>query len=130
METVGAVRIFNRSCLTRGLKYTNMVGDGDSSTHSAVVESKPYGEDCIPSKLECIGHVQKRVGSRLRRLNNSNKGRKLSDGKCLSDKGRLADGKIDVLQSYYGLAISENLDDVNEMANAIQTSLLHVASTD
>jgi hypothetical protein len=28
------------------------------------------------------------------------------------------------------LAISENLDDVNEMANAIQTSLLHVASTD
>jgi hypothetical protein len=107
-----------------------MVGDGDSSTHSAVVESKPYGEDCIHSKLECIGHVQKRVGSRLRRLKNSNKGRKLSDGKGLSDKGRLADGKIDVLQDYYGCQISENLDDVNEMANAIQTSLLHVASTD
>jgi hypothetical protein len=87
-------------------------GDGESSIHSAVVESKPYGEDCIPNKLECIGHVQKRVGSRLRRLKNSNKGRKLSDGKGLSD-GKLTDGKIDVMQNYYGLAMRENLDDVN-----------------
>jgi hypothetical protein len=45
METVGAVRIFNQSCSTRGLKYTNMLGDGDSSTYCAIVESKPYGED-------------------------------------------------------------------------------------
>jgi hypothetical protein len=74
--------------------------------------------------------VQKRVGSRLRRLKNSNKGRKLSDGKGLSGKGRLTDGKIDVSQNYYGLAIRENLDDVYKMANAIQASLLHVASTD
>ena len=51
------------------LKYKEMLGDGDSSTNSAILQSKPYGEYCIlPSELECIGHVQKRIGSRLRRL--------------------------------------------------------------
>ena len=59
--------------------------------------------------MDCIGHVQKRVGSRLRKLNNKSKGVKLADGKGLAGKGKLTDGKIDVLQNYYGLAIRENL---------------------
>jgi hypothetical protein len=131
METTGAVRIFERSLATRGLKYTNMLGDGDSSTYNSIVESQPYGEDCIPNKLECIGHVQKRVGSRLRKLKSSNKGLTLADGKKgLSGKGRLTDSKIDVLQNYYGLAVRENLDDVGKMAKSIEASLYHVASTD
>ncbi len=130
METAGAVRIFERSVATRALKYKDMLGDGDSSTYSAIVESNPYGEDCVPNKLECVGHVQKRVGSRLRKLKSSNKGVKLSDGKGVSGKGRLTDGKIDVLQNYYGLAIRENLQDVEEMAKAVKASLFHVASTD
>ncbi|CAB3994951.1 Hypothetical predicted protein, partial [Paramuricea clavata] len=130
METAGALTIFERSCATKGLKYKDMLGDGDSSTYSAILESKPHGEDCIPSKLECIGHVQKRVGSRLRRLKSSNKGRKLSDGKGISGKGRLTTGKMDVLQNYYGLAIRENLDNVEEMAKAVKASLFHVASTE
>ena len=73
-----------------------MLGDGDSSTSSAILECKPYREDCVPNKLECIGHVQKRVGSRLRRLKSTNKGRKLLHGKGLSGKGRLTTGKMDV----------------------------------
>ena len=68
--------------------------------------------------------------SRLRKLKSSNKGVKLSDGKGLSDKGRLTDAKIDVLQNYYGLAIRENLHDVQEMAKAVKACLFHVASTD
>jgi hypothetical protein len=128
METVGAVRIFERSRATRGLKYTNMLGDGDSSTYNTIVESQPYGEDCIPNKLECIGHVQKRVGNRLSKLKSSNKGLKLADGKGLSGKGRLTNSKIDVLQNYYGLAVRENLDDVGKMAKTIEASLYHVAS--
>ena len=79
--------------------------------------------------MECIGHVQKRVGSRLRKLKNKSKGVKLADGKGLAGKGRLTDGKIDVLQNYYGLAIRENLADVDKMAKAIEASLYHVAST-
>jgi hypothetical protein len=112
METSGAVRIFERSLATRGLKYKDMLGDGDSSTYRSV------------------GHIQKRVGSRLRKMKNTKKGAKLSDGKGLSAKGRLTDGKIDILQNYYGLAVRENLNDIDEMANAIKTSLYHVASTE
>ncbi len=57
MEAAGAVRIFNRSSATRGLVYMDMLGDGDSSTHNSIVESRPYGDDSILRKLECIGHV-------------------------------------------------------------------------
>ncbi len=130
METADTVKIFERSVATGALKYKDMLGDGDSSTHSANVESKPNGEGCVPNKLECVGHVQKRVGSRLRKLKNSSKGIKLSDGKGPSGKGRLTDGKIDVLQNYYDLAIRENLQDVQEMVKAVKASLFHVASTD
>jgi hypothetical protein len=129
METAGGIKIFERSVNTRGLKYTSMLGDGDSSTHNSIVQSKPYGEECTPDKMECIGHVQKRVGSRLRRLKNANKGVKLSDGKGLSGKGRLTTGKIDILQNYYGLAVRNNLNDVSEMAKQINAALFHVAST-
>lgn len=129
MESSGAVKIFERSVNTRGLKYTSMLGDGDSATYNSIVERKPYGEECTPKKLECIGHVQKRVGSRLRKLKNTKKGVKLSDGKGISGKGRLTDGKIDMLQNYYGLAVRNNLNDVNEMAKQIKAALFHVAST-
>ena len=107
-----------------------MLGDGDSSTYNSIVSSKPYGEECVPKKLKCIGHVQKRVRSRLRKLKNANKGVKLSDGKGIGGKGRLTDGKIDVLQKYYSLSVRENLDDVSTMAKSIKASLYHVASSD
>ena len=35
-----------------------------------------------------------------------------------------------MLQNYYGLAVRENLDDVNKMATAIKAVVYHVASTD
>ena len=47
----------------------------------------------------------------------------------MAGKGKLTDSKTDVLQSYYGLAIRENLD-VTKMAKTIWACLLHVASTD
>ena len=59
METAGALKIFERSCATRGLKYKDMLGDSNSSTYSAILESKPYGENCIPRKLECIGGMSR-----------------------------------------------------------------------
>ena len=54
----------------------------------------------------------------------------MSDGKGLGGRERLTDGKIDVLQNYYGLAVRSNLDDVSKMASAIKAVLYHVASTD
>ena len=51
---------------------------------------------------------------------------KLSNGKGISGKGRLTDGKIDVLQNYYGLSVRENLNDVSVM----DASHYHVASSE
>ncbi|GBO02244.1 hypothetical protein AVEN_236347-1 [Araneus ventricosus] len=65
MESVGAFRIFERSVMKRELQYTEYYGDGDSKAFLKVKDI--YGEDTF-TKLECIGHVQKRVGSRLRKL--------------------------------------------------------------
>ena len=63
MEAAVALRMFERSWVSQGLKYKNMLDNGDYSTYNNIRESKPNGEERIPNKLECIGHVQKRVGS-------------------------------------------------------------------
>ncbi|GFT14881.1 uncharacterized protein TNCV_3483371 [Trichonephila clavipes] len=58
METVGMVRIFQRSLSHRSVRYTSYIGDGDSKTFSSITASNPYGEDITVSKTECVGHVQ------------------------------------------------------------------------
>ncbi|GFV95998.1 uncharacterized protein TNCV_2096661 [Trichonephila clavipes] len=71
MESVGAYRIFERSEDHRMLRYTDYYGDGDSKDFDAVKDI--YGKDSV-TKLEYIGHIQKRVGTRLRKLQSRNKG--------------------------------------------------------
>ncbi|EFN70337.1 hypothetical protein EAG_13579, partial [Camponotus floridanus] len=61
------ILIYFRKFLRINLKYINYIGDGDSKTYKGIVDAKPYG-DFIVAKKECIGHVQKRMGSRLRNL--------------------------------------------------------------
>ena len=129
MEPEGAIRIFSRSVAERGLRYTEYLGDGDSASYSKVKESMPYG-DVIVSKSEFIGHIQKRVGARLRRLCQQYKGKKLEDGKPLMGKNRLTNKVIHTLQNYYGIAIRQNTDSLIDMINAVWASLYHVASSD
>ena len=94
MVSVGASRVFLRCQLQHDLRYVNYLGDGDSSSFNCVNDCKPSGEDCCITKMECIGHVQKRVGSRL-----SYKGELLSDGKGIGGIGRLTKCRIDTLQN-------------------------------
>lgn len=68
MEVAGAKEIFSRSIEKYNVRYVNFLGDGDSKGYNAVVACKPYGEDVTISKLECVNHIQKRMGSRLRKL--------------------------------------------------------------
>ncbi|GFX70430.1 uncharacterized protein TNCV_4473641 [Trichonephila clavipes] len=84
METVGMVRIFQRSLSHRSVRYTSYIGDGDSKTFSSITASNPYGEDITVSKIECVGHVQKRMGTRLRKLKQMSS--KLSDGKSIGER--------------------------------------------
>lgn len=48
--------------------YTTYVGDGDSSSFTRIAKEKPYGPNVDIKKEECIGHVKKRMGTRLRTL--------------------------------------------------------------
>ncbi len=67
MEAVSAVDIFSRSIETRNLKYTTFVGDGNSSSFGWVKEAleKKFGTGYEIKKEECVGHVQKRLGTAL-----------------------------------------------------------------
>ena len=129
MEAVGAVRIFTRSEELRQLRYVKYLGDGDSSSFKKVSTSQPY-DDIEVEKLECIGHVQKRVGTRLRKLRQQYKGQKLKDNKGISGAGRLTEQRIDTLQNYFGCAIRQNCGDLLTMQQSVLASLYHVASTD
>ena len=129
MEAEAAVLLWQRSRETNNLEYHTFVDDGDSKSFAAVRDSKPYG-DVVVHKEECIGHVQKRVGTRLRTLKKNWKGQKLDDGKMIGGQGRLPDNTIDDLQKYYGIAIRSHPNDLQEMAKAIWASLCHRSSSD
>ncbi|GFW74615.1 uncharacterized protein TNCV_961901 [Trichonephila clavipes] len=124
------LRIFNRSEKLHNLKYSNYIGDGDTKTFNALSENKPYGDDYLIQKIECVGHVQKRMGTRLRKLILVYSKKKLSDGKTIGGKGRLTDSLIDKLAHYYGNAIRCNSTSVKEMRKAIWAVWGHSCSTD
>ncbi|GFX02233.1 uncharacterized protein TNCV_138091 [Trichonephila clavipes] len=131
MESEGALRIFSRSLPNYNVRYVQYLGDGDSKGFLRVQESNIYGDEFPVEKLECIGHVQKRMGARLRALKNNLKSTKLSDNKPISGRGRLTDAEILLLQKYYGLAIRRNVGkSVADMSKSIWATYFHKLSTD
>ena len=73
----------------------------------------------------CVGHIQKRVGARLRKLKSNSKSN-LSDGKPIGGKGRLTDKMINKLQNYFGIAIRQCTGTtVYELKKAIGAVLFH-----
>ena len=84
MEPEGPKRIWERSIRKNKLRYTEFYRDRDSKSFLAVKET--YKGTKI-KKLECVGHVQKRMGCRLRNLKRNVKG--------LSGKGKVTNAMID-----------------------------------
>ena len=70
MEVTGAKRIFGRSIAKYKLRYTKFYGDGGSKSFPVVKNLYPGIE---VSKLEWVGHVQKRVGTNLFHVASSGK---------------------------------------------------------
>ncbi|GFV29444.1 hypothetical protein TNCV_4674641 [Trichonephila clavipes] len=66
-ESLRNAENFFRSEQKHGLKYQRYIGDGDSKTFLSIAEKIHMGI-VFPLKIECVGHVQKRMGSRLRKL--------------------------------------------------------------
>jgi len=77
MESVGALASFNRSVTKNNIIYEEYLGDGDTSSYNDVKNADPYKEHgVIPIKLECVGNVQRRLGTHLRNLVKAHKGTK------------------------------------------------------
>ena len=129
MEPKGVSAMFSRS-LDFNTRYKYLISDGDAKTHALLLEEKPYGTEHVIEKVDCVGHVQKRMGTALRELKKQYKGQKLSDGKTIGGAGRLTESVINSLQNYYGEAIRRHTGDLPGMMKAVQVSLLHYNSTD
>ena len=104
MEASGLKECFMTSVETNKLRYTNYIGDWESKLYNDICQADPY-EGTGVNELECIEHIQKSVGSRLRKLKSANTKTVLSDEKKLSGRGRLVEKFINKLQNYYGIAI-------------------------
>lgn len=78
-----------------------------------------------------MGHVKKRMGTRLRNYKQKNAKKVLEDNKTIRDRERLTDAAINMLQLHYGLAIRRNAHkEVAAMKDAIWAEFFHIGSTD
>ena len=121
MECEAGVEMWLRSIEKNILRYTTFVGDGDSSCFWRVKEAcfQKYPDGGYPvNKEECVGHIQKRMGSGLREYKKRMRGQKLPGGKNVGGAGRLTDAVIDRIQSNYGEAIRNN-SEIGTMKTAI-----------
>lgn len=116
MDAAGALAICQRSVNNYGVRYVDFLGDGDSKSHKVLVDEAVYG-DVEVTKLECVGHVQKRLGSQLHSL--KKRTGRLANGKGLGGQGRLTDKTIDSMQVYYGKAIRGNTHNIEAMESAV-----------
>lgn len=130
VEVDGVIEMM-RLLFEMGVMIEFYIGDGDCKVHLAIVEEQLYENELTTSKKECVGHVQKRMGTRLRNLKKSYGNKKLSDGKTIGGRGRLTAKVIDELTVYYGNAIRANCSSsVKAMSDAIWATFYHKSSTD
>ena len=106
------------------VKYAKYIGDGDEKTFKGILDIDPYHGNPVVIEKECVGHFQKRISARLRRIKKDNKG---IGGK---GPGKLTDKLINELSLYYGLAIRQNSESVNDMRNKVWATYYHKSSTD
>ena len=116
MEVVGSKSIFSRSIDKDNLRYDQFLRDRDSKSFPAI---KNTYTGIKVQKLECVGHVQKRVGTRLSQFEEEYQEYWWE---------RKPTNMIDRLQNYYGIAIRSNKGDLQSMKKAVYASYLHVAS--
>lgn len=139
MEVEAVRRLFSRST-DLNFEYENLVSDGDANTYKALLAMNngkgPYQQTKV-IKLECINHVQKRLGTRLRKLRDQEKvdsttrrGTKIRKS-LLGGRNKLTDKAIDQMQSYFGNHIRKNAGtDFVTMKKAVMSSFHHIFSTD
>jgi hypothetical protein len=124
MEPAGALEIFKRSEQLHGLRYVSFLGDGDSKSYTSVSNAEPpVYNDVDILKLECCGHVQKRMGRHLtNKVNELKKETFRHNGKNvqgIGGRGCLTKKAILNIQGHYGAAIRRNTNNVPQMRKEI-----------
>ena len=133
MEKQMAINMWNRSQDKNAMRYTTMISDGDTATYAALCENVDYHVE----KEECINHVSKRLGTRLRKLKQEHvvekttkTGRTIRQS-VLGGKNKLTDSAIDHMSRYYSKAVRDNVGGTVEgMRNACLSGFQHVTSSD
>lgn len=139
MEREAAVRMWNRS-EDKGYRYVTFLSDGDSSSYTSVCNinngNGPYANHSVV-KEECINHVQKRMGTRLRKLKDelkedkTTKAGKVIKKSLVGGKHQLTDKQINAFQSYYGKAIRDSVGtSIMKMKLKIMSGFWHAISRD
>ena len=130
MEPAGMEKIFRRSEKKRRLRYTGYLGDGDSKSFTMVASANPpiyAGKKIV--KLECCGHIQKRMGKRLMDMVAKCKTKTYKVGsrtyKGIGGQGRLTQKAITRIQGHYGGAIRSNTGNLNAMKKSIMAIWKH-----
>ena len=138
IEAAAAVKLWTQST-NHNFCYVNFVSDGDSSGYKAVCalndERGPY--ETPVQKEECVNHVAKRLGTRLRKLKlddftviTTKSGKKMKRS-VLGGAKKLTDNVIKSMQRYFKKAISDNQNkSVTAMRDAIMASFYHACSSD
>ena len=131
MEGEGVQRIFRRSQQKFSLSYTGYLGDGDSKSLKKLADAEPpiYPGKTL-SKLECVGHIQKRMGRKLTNLVTAckNKVYKRDNGKKVKGIGgmkKLTQKEIYRIQGHYGAAIRKNAGNEAGMRKAVWAIFHH-----
>ncbi|GFO28336.1 hypothetical protein PoB_005484100 [Plakobranchus ocellatus] len=70
MEVEAALMLWKRS-MQHQMRYTVLVGDGDTKTFLALSNANICGDGCPIEKEECVNHVSKRLNTGLRNLKSS-----------------------------------------------------------
>lgn len=65
MEASGKCEIFEKSVQQYNLTYIGLLVTGILTQKKKVCASKPYSDTKTKKKLQCVGHVHKRIGTRL-----------------------------------------------------------------
>ena len=121
MEAVGALAMYQRSIEKHRLIYSEYLGDGDTS-FKEIVDADPYKKyHTQVIKLECCGHVQKRLKTQLRNKVKEFKGTQTP----LSLERASLQQKINSMQNFYGLAIRQNTGNLYSMKKAVGAILYH-----
>jgi len=101
MEAIGASESFLRSIETRGLQYTQFVGDGDSSSFRKlkVALERKIGIYIQFRKKNVQDMYRRGLAQHLGNTKKEKKGLKLNGGKVVSGKGRLTKVMIYKMQN-------------------------------